>query len=509
MDSVKLVIWDLDCTFWGGTLSEEGIALRPENHELVRELWRRGIMSSICSKNDLEQVRRVLVREQLWDQFVFSKIAWRPKGEMIAQTIGEMNLRPVNVLFIDDNPQNLEEAKFFNPGLQVASPDVLGELLAWPTTKGKADTELSRWRQYRQLEQKVIDKSEFNAGSNEDFLRQCDIRVTIRHDCEAQFDRLLEMIQRTNQLNFTKERLAADSLRAALSDPALECGYLSVADRYGDYGIAGFYALRGDRLEHYLFSCRILNMGVEAWLYDRLGRPRLDVVGETSDDPRRLPVPDWIAVEGESPAAGTNSIAACSPATGDAAARGSVDGTKGASAAVWPRTIFKGGCDLEQMVDFLGRPDRIDREFNYKNALGAPVHREHTEILKRCGAETLDRWGDVIDRIEFLDRRAFATQMFDDGYEVVVYSTLMDLAQGLYRLRGTDLVVGYDDFLRRHHAAGHLARAAGPQSVDERAISSAGSARSSNSWEAFPATIFGGICTGSPAGSPRRDNSFC
>ena len=163
----------------------------------------------------------MLDRQQLWDQFVFAKIAWRPKGEMIAQTIQEMNLRAVNVLLIDDNPQNLEEAKFFNPGLQVATPDVLTELLTWPGTKGKADAALSCWQQYRQLEQKVIDQQQFHAGSNEDFLRQCDIRVRIERDCAAQFDRLLEMIQRTNQLNFTKQRLEADSLRAALADPAL------------------------------------------------------------------------------------------------------------------------------------------------------------------------------------------------------------------------------------------------------------------------------------------------
>ncbi|HEY1786389.1 MAG TPA: hypothetical protein VGG30_12595, partial [Pirellulales bacterium] len=85
--------------------------------------------------------------------------------------------------------------------------------------------------------------------------------------------------------------------------------------------------------------------------------------------------------------------------------------------------------------------------FNYKNVLGAPVHCEHSEILKRCVPETLERWGDVIDRIEFLDRRAFTTHMFDDRYEVVVYSTLMDMCNGLYRLRGTDLVVSYGDLL--------------------------------------------------------------
>ncbi|HTU27014.1 MAG TPA: hypothetical protein VMF30_16525 [Pirellulales bacterium] len=442
MESVKLVIWDLDGVFWGGTLSEEGITLRPENHELVRTLWRRGIMCSISSKNDLDRVRDVLTREQLWDQFVFAKIAWRPKGEAIAQTIAEMNLRAVNVLFIDDNPQNLEEAKFFNPGLQVAGPEVLPELLSWPATQGKDDSQLSRWRQYRQLEQKVIDQAEFTAGSNEDFLRQCDVRVTIHRDCQAQFGRLLEMIQRTNQLNFTKQRLEADSLRAVLADTALDCAYITVVDRYGDYGISGFYALASGRLEHYLFSCRILNMGVEAWLYDRLGRPELEIVGDTSDDPKRLPVPGWIAVAGEA-GTGTTPSTIATPAAGP-----QTPAASGAAVGTWPRTIFKGGCDLEQTVDFLGRPGRVEGEFNYKTAQDVPVHVEHTEILRRCRPETLARYGDVIDRLVFVDRQGFTTRMFDDRYEVVVYSAVIDMCQALYRLRSGDLVVNYGDMLQ-------------------------------------------------------------
>ena len=211
--------------------------------------------------------------------------------------------------------------------------------------------------------------------------------MTIERNCADQFDRLLEMIERTNQLNFTKHRLNADSLRQILAEPALECGYVRVEDRYGDYGISGFYALGGGRLEHFLFSCRILNMGVEAWLYDRLGRPALDIVGEVSGDPRQLPVPDWIALENAQQAT-------CPP-------------QRVKQATKWPRVFFKGGCDLQQIIDLLGRPDRIQGEFNYMSAAGAPIHREHSENLRRCESDTLAKYGDVIDRIPFLDRGGF------------------------------------------------------------------------------------------------------
>ena len=47
---VKLVVWDLDDTFWNGTLSEEAVTPVAENIALVKQLAARGIISSICSK---------------------------------------------------------------------------------------------------------------------------------------------------------------------------------------------------------------------------------------------------------------------------------------------------------------------------------------------------------------------------------------------------------------------------------------------------------------------------
>ena len=62
-EPVRLVIWDLDETFWSGTLTEGGITYRRDFHDIVLALARRGIVSSICSKNDHERVREILVRE--------------------------------------------------------------------------------------------------------------------------------------------------------------------------------------------------------------------------------------------------------------------------------------------------------------------------------------------------------------------------------------------------------------------------------------------------------------
>ena len=156
MKRVKLIIWDLDDTFWKGTLSEGTIEYDRQNHETVIALARRGIMSAICSKNNYGDVRWRLVQQGIWDYFVFPKIAWQPKGAMVAELIADMHLRPENVLFIDDNPLNLNEALFYCPGLQTSSPEILPGLLSLDVCAGKPDGELTRLQQYKLLEKKHI-----------------------------------------------------------------------------------------------------------------------------------------------------------------------------------------------------------------------------------------------------------------------------------------------------------------------------------------------------------------
>ena len=108
---VKMVVWDLDDTFWRGTLSEGPVECDPVVVALVRTLNRRGIVSAICSKNDELPVRRELEAIGLWDEFVFARVDWTPKGPRVARIIEDARLRPENVLFLDDRPENVEAAR--------------------------------------------------------------------------------------------------------------------------------------------------------------------------------------------------------------------------------------------------------------------------------------------------------------------------------------------------------------------------------------------------------------
>ena len=205
MIKCKLVIWDLDETFWKGTLSEGEVERIPQNIELVRELTNRGIINSIVSKNDYDKAMDVLKKWNISDFFVFPKIQWLPKGKIVKSLLEEIKLRAENVLFVDDNQSNRGEVEYYNPGITCIHPDDLYETIKQPAFEGKDDREHRRLKQYHVMEHRS--QAETKYSSNEEFLRSSHIKIRICQDCLAVEDRIAELIQRTNQLNYTKIRI--------------------------------------------------------------------------------------------------------------------------------------------------------------------------------------------------------------------------------------------------------------------------------------------------------------
>jgi FkbH-like protein len=104
------------------------------------------------------------------------------------------------------------------------------------------------------------------------FLRHCQIQLTVRPLTEENLERVHELTQRTNQMNFSGNRYDRDVLRKILSSPHLDTFVLSCEDRFGSYGVIGFSLVdrREPRLTDLMFSCRIQSKRVEhaflAWL---------------------------------------------------------------------------------------------------------------------------------------------------------------------------------------------------------------------------------------------------
>jgi|688.fasta_scaffold484661_2 FkbH-like protein len=235
INNIKLVIWDLDETFWQGTLSEEGIQVINENVEIIKTLTDRGIMNSVASKNDFQIAKDKLISIGIWQYFCFPKISWEPKRNLIKEIIRYFQLRPENVLFIDDNKHNLKEACFYNNNLNVKEPSFISDILSHPSFKGKNDFEHSRLKQYKILEEKNKHKQIYS--SNADFLASSNIKIFFDKNTLQNFYRVEELIERTNQLNYTKNRASSSDLLNDLKNPDFDSCLTRVSDNYGDSDI--------------------------------------------------------------------------------------------------------------------------------------------------------------------------------------------------------------------------------------------------------------------------------
>ena len=433
MEKIKLVVWDLDETFWKGTLSEGEVELVPENIEIVKELTRRGIINSISSKNDYESAKSVLEKAEVWDYFVFPSIDWAAKGQNVRNVIEQCQLRAPNILFIDDNVGNRKEVEHYNPGINTADESIIPQLLQMDELKGKDDSSLSRLKQYKILEQKAEAKATYN--DNTAFLRDSDIRISFINDCSKHRDRILELINRTNQLNYTKKRLTEIELDELLNNPLIEQTCIHVNDKFGDYGICGFYAYNRTegKLLHFLFSCRILNLGIPSYIYQKLGKPKLQIEIPVAEE-LSIDGIDWITEEEFTMVVDTR-----------------VQPTKKKT-----RMLMLGGCDLEQMCHYIDKNKfEVLKEFNYPSPHGFPVHREHTVYLREMEQLTQDEI-EEIGRLPFGDSKMFKSKLFSNDYDILVYSVLMNYTHEVYRHKDKGYKIAYGGYLKQNELCAYL-----------------------------------------------------
>lgn len=424
IQKIKLVIWDLDDTFWTGTLSEGDITFSAENIALVKQLVDCGIMNSICSKNDFDMVRQVLTEAGIWDYFVFPKISWMPKGEIIRDLIAEMNLRSCNVLFLDDNPGNLNEAKFYSPDLTVATPDAISGLIQQASLLPLSDVSHKRLAQYRILERKQVESKQ--ASSNEEFLFSSNIRLQIKTDCQTHFQRIHELIMRTNQLNYTKVRSTPEELEDLLRDPAVSCGYVTVSDKFGDYGISGFFAVKEERLIHFLFSCRTMGMGVEQYVYEILGYPALTVSGNVA-----YQVSSTIGVPWINQADVDDSVS---------------DGGTTVDTTNF-HALIKGPCDMEQILGYLQSDNCFTAEFTYITPeTGVSIESyNHTWQIVESITLSPEQKKTIIEELPFSSPEFFSDRFYSSENNMVFFSLFTDPNLGLYR-RKTGEIVAFGEY---------------------------------------------------------------
>ena len=268
---VKCVAVDLDNTLWRGTLVEdgpEGLSLDQTILKQLALLRDRGIITSIVSKNDAEEAGAVLQRFGVRDQFVLPEIDWRAKSQSVARLAQSLGIGKESIVLVDDSHYERAEVKSFWPEVQVLKPTELGFLVDRLSFCGRAGLGRERFESYRDEEGR---RDHRNAVSDpEEFLRSLGTEALLSAPAVAVLGRVHELVQRTNQLNFSGHRYSRSEIDNVLCDPTLRCRTVFARDRFGDYGLIGFIVLdiadpRRWLIRDLMFSCRILGRHVDVF----------------------------------------------------------------------------------------------------------------------------------------------------------------------------------------------------------------------------------------------------
>jgi FkbH-like protein len=286
--SKKLIILDLDDTLWGGILGDDGIeGINLGGHDPIGEAFvefqkhlitlnRRGILLAISSKNNeqlaLDTINNHEGMALSLDDFSAWRINWHDKAENIIEICTELNIGLHSVVFIDDNPAERGRVREALPDVLVPnwpkSPmmyvESLNSLRCFDfvslTNEDKNKTKMYQVEKQRQDAFKLT-------SSVEEWRKELSLNVKVSQINESNCKRVVQLLNKTNQLNLSTRRLNEIELNKWLHSEHRKLWTFSVSDKYGDSGLVGIMSIdilnNEARLIDFVLSCRVFNREIE------------------------------------------------------------------------------------------------------------------------------------------------------------------------------------------------------------------------------------------------------
>jgi len=279
IDQVKVVAIDLDDTLWRGIAAEnpmddpmemiEGVPLGIV--EALLFLKSRGIAIAIVSKNDYEKVKPFWDATMRWfirlEEFVAIKINWNSKADNIRELAHELNVGLDSIVFIDDNPREREEVKLCLPQVRVIGSDYydVRRTLLWSSETQVATITAESARKTEMLKSNIEREQLRQTMSRDEFLSSLELKISCQKVIDANnssMSRLVELINKTNQFNTTGVRWSFEEVTAIFDSGGMGITF-NAQDRLTNYGIISAALIKGNHIEIFVMSCRVIGLDVE------------------------------------------------------------------------------------------------------------------------------------------------------------------------------------------------------------------------------------------------------
>jgi HAD-superfamily phosphatase, subfamily IIIC/FkbH-like domain len=287
--SKKVLALDLDNTLWGGVIGDDGMTgieiggthARGEAFKqfqlAIAQLAKRGVVLAVCSKNDYKNATEPFEKHpemvlRLKDIASF-QANWEPKSENLRRIAQELNLGLDSIVFVDDNPAEIEIVNQFVPEIEtiLLGPDpstYASHLLNCRYFEPRSITadDLQRGEQYQAQAARTAAMS--TSGTDmASYLTSLDMHSVISEFTSVDVPRISQLINKSNQFNVTTRRRTEAEVEALMTDSTHYAFSVRLADKFGDNGLISVVIVRVEGttavVDTWLMSCRVLKRQME------------------------------------------------------------------------------------------------------------------------------------------------------------------------------------------------------------------------------------------------------
>ena len=285
--SAKCLILDLDNTVWGGILGDvgpEGIHCTDEGYpgnahaafqRALLALRSRGVLLAVASKNDAALVEEafrkrtdmVLRKEHITDW----EVHWGPKSESLQRIASRLNIGIESIVFLDDNPAEIALVRMVLPSVRAYQlPSRPEEFVGFLANLADFDQLQLSAEDMKRPELYELRKKQTQmvlaATDLETFYRSLKTVLTPEKANGSNFDRIVQLIQKTNQFNLTTRRHDKSELMKRLGHGS-ELWAFRARDVHGDHGIIAVALLDFNdtlcKIDTFVMSCRVIGRTLE------------------------------------------------------------------------------------------------------------------------------------------------------------------------------------------------------------------------------------------------------
>lgn len=271
---LKAIVVDLDNTLYSGILGEDGPEKIVPNVELQKALLKfkkSGGLLAISSKNDERDVRELFEKRTdfplHWSDFAATSIGWHDKQIGIGRIAESMNILPDSILFIDDNPAEIQNVSGVGVRCLLADHDVANTLRLTPGVLRlrKSDEDVIRTRDIQSNVERLALAESMDI---DEYFARLKICLRFSLDCEAQVPRISELLGKTNQFVLGYSRMSEAEVLEWMHSSDACVVTINMSDSLSDSGIIAIAVTRRDQRGRLLVSdltvsCRALGRKLE------------------------------------------------------------------------------------------------------------------------------------------------------------------------------------------------------------------------------------------------------